>query len=542
MRFWLSVLMMMLVCVSPAAAKRVALVIANGSYAHVAALNNPASDARLIAASLKQAGFDEVVIRSDLGKSQLEAELRSFGMRAEGAEVALIYYAGHGIEAGGQNYLIPVDAQLARDRDLEVEATRLDTALTMAEAARMRIIILDACRNNPFTASMQRTIRNRAIGRGLAAVEPEGETLVVYAAKAGATAADGEGGNSPFAQALAKRLTEPGLEISLLFRAVRDDVLAKTGRTQEPFTYGSLSGQAFYFRPPLSSTSTSVRLKPARPASPEADASTETLFWKGALDVNSEAAFRSYIEKYPNGQFVSLAYGNIKKLVQPGGGRGYVGIVMSGVDAATADALDIRPVRGELVQRVAPGSPAERAGIRGGDVLTKIGNTDITPTVALASITSNLPIGATASIELIHEGRTVRTTLTISGQASYGDNISDIRDPYQITASDTAGAKGVAVRSLGLTLAPLSAGTAQKLKLGQTEGLFVLTSVVPSGNADAKGLVATDIIMAVNSKVLNSPQAIEKAVATALQSGRSHIMIRVKRVNKNPLHIPIRIK
>jgi caspase domain-containing protein len=232
----------------PAEARRVALIVANARYANAAPLANPVADAKLIEASLRRAGFDDVQTRTNLGKASVEAELRAFGNRAEGADVALFYYAGHGIEAGGQNYLIPTDAKLQRDRDLDIEATRLETVLQVVSSARMRLIILDACRNNPFESSMQRSIRTRAVSRGLAEIEPEGETLVVYAAKAGSTAADGNGANSPFATALARRLPQPGLEIGLLFRAVRDDVLAATGRTQEPFTYGSLSGQAFYFR------------------------------------------------------------------------------------------------------------------------------------------------------------------------------------------------------------------------------------------------------------------------------------------------------
>jgi len=233
---------------TPAEARRVALIIANAQYANAPTLTNPIADAKLIEASLRQAGFDNVQTRTNLGKAAVEAELRAFGNRAEGADVALLYYAGHGIEAGGQNYLIPIDAKLQRDRDLDIEATRLETVVQVVNGARMRLIILDACRNNPFEASMQRSIRTRAVSRGLAEIEPEGETLVVYSAKAGSTAADGDGANSPFATALARRLPQPGLEIGLLFRSVRDDVLAATGRTQEPFTYGSLSGQAFYFR------------------------------------------------------------------------------------------------------------------------------------------------------------------------------------------------------------------------------------------------------------------------------------------------------
>jgi uncharacterized caspase-like protein len=232
----------------PTEARRVALIIANARYANAAQLTNPLADAKLIEASLRSAGFDDVQSRTNLGKASVETELRAFGNRAEGADVALFYYAGHGIEAGGQNYLIPTDAKLLRDRDLDIEATRLETVLQVVSGARMRLIILDACRNNPFEVSMQRSIRTRAVSRGLAEIEPEGETLVVYAAKAGSTAADGNGANSPFATSLAKRLLQPGLEIGLLFRSVRDDVLAATDRTQEPFTYGSLSGQAFYFR------------------------------------------------------------------------------------------------------------------------------------------------------------------------------------------------------------------------------------------------------------------------------------------------------
>lgn len=299
----------------PSNAKRVALVIANSKYENASSLANPASDARLIAASLKNSGFDSVDVKYDLSKSSLESALRDFGQRSDGADVSLVYYAGHGIEAGGQNYLIPVDAELQRDRDLEIEATRLETALLMVEGGRLKIVILDACRNNPFIASMQRTMRNRSVGRGLAPIEPEGETLVVYAAKAGATAADGEGVNSPFAEALAQRLVQPGLEISLLFRSVRDDVLRKTGRQQEPFTYGSLSGTAFYFVP-----GQDIATQPIKAASvvPSVSAETsEALFWQGAVSANSEKAYRSYLKQYPQGRYSGLAEENIARINAP---------------------------------------------------------------------------------------------------------------------------------------------------------------------------------------------------------------------------------
>jgi hypothetical protein len=298
-------------------AKRVALIIANGRYAHAAALKNPPADARLIANALRRTGFSSVDLRMDLGKAGMESALRDFSRQAESAEVALIYYAGHGIESGGENYLIPTDARLERDRDLEVEGTKLDTALRMGEGAKMRIVILDACRNNPFLASMQRSTRSRSVGRGLAVIEPEGETLVVYAAKAGATAADGSGANSPFAEALAGRLVQPGLEIGLLFRSVRDDVLKRTSYEQEPFTYGSLSGNAFYFVPTATVQPKPVPLaaKPAVQAT--ASVSDESLFWQGALGANSPPAYRDYLARYPKGRFAGLARENLARLLRP---------------------------------------------------------------------------------------------------------------------------------------------------------------------------------------------------------------------------------
>ncbi len=166
----------------------------------------------------------------------------------------MVYYAGHGIEVGGTNYLLPVDAQLKTDRDVQFEAVTLDQVLSSVEGARkLRIIILDACRNNPFIPEMARTMTSRSIGRGLARVEPEtGGTLVVYATKAGQVALDGALGqnNSPFVAALTRNLVKPGLEINRVFRAVRDDVLAETDRRQEPFVYGSLPNEDFYFKAP----------------------------------------------------------------------------------------------------------------------------------------------------------------------------------------------------------------------------------------------------------------------------------------------------
>ncbi len=229
--------------------RRVALVIGNSAYSHVPQLTNPARDAQAIASALRGVGFQTVTTGANLTREKLVDALRSFSALAEGADWAVVYFAGHGIEVGGVNYLIPVDAKLTNDRDVQFEAISLEQIMATVEGARkIKVVILDACRDNPFAAQMRRTVATRSIGRGLSRIEPEGASLVIYAAKHGQTALDGAGSNSPFAEALTKRIAVPGIEISKLFRLVRDDVLEATAGRQEPFTYGSLPGREdFYF-------------------------------------------------------------------------------------------------------------------------------------------------------------------------------------------------------------------------------------------------------------------------------------------------------
>jgi tetratricopeptide (TPR) repeat protein len=229
--------------------RRVALVIGNGDYTHSAKLSNPPRDATAVANSLRAIGFQSVTVANDLSREGLIDALRKFSREAEKADWVMVYYAGHGIEIGGVNYLIPVDAKLESDRDTTFEAVSLEQVLSAVDSARkIKLVVLDACRDNPFAAQMRRSLSTRSIGRGLARIEPDGATLVVYAAKHGQTALDGEGTNSPFATALVQRLATPGVEINKIFRLVRDDVMDATAGRQEPFTYGSLPGREdFYF-------------------------------------------------------------------------------------------------------------------------------------------------------------------------------------------------------------------------------------------------------------------------------------------------------
>ncbi|RXH09813.1 caspase family protein [Bradyrhizobium guangzhouense] len=290
--FWLA-------CTSAQAERRVALVIGNSAYKNVPKLSNPVNDAALVGGMLKNAGFEGVYIKTDLNGIEMRKALRDFGARAREADVAIIYYAGHGIEFDGTNYLIPTDATLETDSDVLDETVALDRALFAVEPAKqLRLIILDACRDNPFAKTMKRTIAARGIGRGLAKVEPTSpNTMIAFAAKAGSTASDGDAKDSPFATALVDRLPTPGLDLRKAFGFVRDDVLKNTGYTQEPYIYGSLGGD-------------DVALVPAKPvASPTTDDRDATMQrnYELALQIGTKPVWDAFIEKYPFGFYTALA-------------------------------------------------------------------------------------------------------------------------------------------------------------------------------------------------------------------------------------------
>src|SRR5580700_6192764 len=297
---------LLLVCQPAHAEKRVALVLGNSAYQNAPPLSNPANDSALIAATLKNAGFDVVDSRTDLPALEMRRALRDFTDSARDADIVVIYYAGHGIEVDGTNYLIPVDAKLERDTDVYDEGLSLDRVLVSLEPARqLRLVILDACRDNPFAKSMKHTVASRSIGRGLAKIEPTSpNTLIAYSAKAGSTAQDGDGKNSPFTIALAKHLTTPGLDVRKAFGFVRDDVLKSTSNRQELFVYGSLGGDDVPLVP--------ARAAPSEPApNPQAEARRD---YELALQVGNKAAFNAFLAQYPGGFYASLAKLQLEKI------------------------------------------------------------------------------------------------------------------------------------------------------------------------------------------------------------------------------------
>ena len=247
---------------------RVALVVGNSTYAHIGRLPNPDNDARDMSAALRRLGF-EVTIELDADRVELTEALRQFTRQSARADVSLVFYAGHGIEMDGINYLVPVDARLERDVDVRFETVTVDDLLVSTTGASLRLVILDACRNNPLARSMQRTAATRTVSGGSFADLNEDllgdETLVAYAAAAGTTAADGRGRNSPYTAALLSHLETP-LEIGLLFRRVRAQVLASTNGAQRPHEYHSLVSEHYLAR--TLATGTSVTVNAAAPADP----------------------------------------------------------------------------------------------------------------------------------------------------------------------------------------------------------------------------------------------------------------------------------
>jgi len=229
--------------------KRLALVVGIANYASVPKLDNTIRDGELISKTLKSLQF-EVVEHYNVGLNEFRTQLEQFAFEAETADVALVYFAGHGVEVGGQNFLIPADSDAVSRQDVAQTSISLNEILAAVDKARqLRIIILDSCRNDPFAKNEGVEVvalDNPAISNGLAPASPERGTLVAYAAKAGAIALDGTGANSPFALALSDTLLTRDLEIGLAFRRIRDTVLKATNNYQEPYTYGSLSGEPYF--------------------------------------------------------------------------------------------------------------------------------------------------------------------------------------------------------------------------------------------------------------------------------------------------------
>ncbi|MET0277275.1 MAG: caspase domain-containing protein [Pseudorhodoplanes sp.] len=263
-RFAIAVLLLLFGLSAQAAAQdRVALVVGNGKYAHAGPLPNPANDARAVAVSLRELGF-EVLEGADLDRSGMERLIRDFLRKISKAKIALLFYAGHGMQIDGRNYLVPVDAKLESATDLSFETIELDRLLdSLSDPARATIVMLDACRDNPLSRSFASKARSAAVGSGLAAyANPGTGTLIAFATAPGKVALDGQSSNSPFTEGLVKHLRTPGLEVRQLLTRVRKDVSDATRGQQIPWDNSSLLGDVYLASLPVARPS----VPPAPPA------------------------------------------------------------------------------------------------------------------------------------------------------------------------------------------------------------------------------------------------------------------------------------
>jgi uncharacterized caspase-like protein len=307
---------------SPALAeRRIALVIGNGKYENAGLLANPTNDADAIADLLTKAGFDSVDRRRDLGVVEFKRTVREFVDRAASADVAVVYYSGHGLEIGGVNYLIPVDAKLTSVLDMDDEAVSLDRILVAAgHVKKLSLIILDACRENPFHPAADDARVTRGVSMGLAGVGPTvADTLIAFAAKAGSVSYDGDGRNSPFTTALLKYITQPGLDIRLALGKVRDDVLRATNHRQEPYVYGSLGGENVALVPAAVEAPSVAAVPSAAPsvaAAPPANADAdEASDYRTTERFASLDGWRAFLAVHPDGAYARLARAEVDKLL-----------------------------------------------------------------------------------------------------------------------------------------------------------------------------------------------------------------------------------
>ncbi|MGH6816418.1 MAG: caspase family protein [Hyphomicrobiaceae bacterium] len=284
-----------------AAERRVALVIGNAEYRHAKPLANPEADASDIAAILKSFGF-EVIEGRNLDKAGMDRTIRDFATALIGAGASLFYYAGHGLQVGGQNYLVPVDAKLDAAAGLDFEAIRLDLVQrTMERETKVNVLFLDACRDSPFVRNLARAFGTRSaqVAHGLAAMESGEGTLISFSTQPGNVALDGQGRNSPYADALKKHMPVVGDDLSTILINVRNDVLRATESRQRTWEHQSLQSRFFFVAPPPSD--------PRPPLAPSFDRQEELLFWTTVKDSKDRAMLQSYLDRYPAGTFAAPA-------------------------------------------------------------------------------------------------------------------------------------------------------------------------------------------------------------------------------------------
>jgi uncharacterized caspase-like protein len=320
MRYWIAALSAASLLISASteafADKRVAFVVGNGAYKNVPALPNPAVDARSMAKLLRNVGF-EVVEGSNLSRDKMTEKLLDFGKKAEGADVAIFFYAGHGIAVNGTNYLLPVDADLKSEMDVKLGAA-INVDLTLEQTmsdAKVKLVFLDACRDNPFAAKIRsaKATRSANVGSGLAEMKSGEGTLLAFATGPGQTALDGEAGtNSPFTRALLANIAQPGVEIQQAMTKVRAQVNEETSKGQLPWGHTNLIGSVYLNPAKAPGNTTEAPNTPAQTTTAASEVELE--FWRSIKDSNKVEEYNAYLTNYPSGTFKAIALSRIAAL------------------------------------------------------------------------------------------------------------------------------------------------------------------------------------------------------------------------------------
>jgi uncharacterized caspase-like protein len=307
------------------AEKRVALVIGNSAYQHAPELKNPRNDAEDMASALGRLGF-EVVAGYDLDDRGMAQKVRDFARALDGAETALFFYAGHGLQVKGQNYLAPVNAALKVETDLDFETLPLDLILKQMHSARVSLVFLDACRDNPLTRSLRASTRSTNVGQGLARIDDAAGMMISYSTQPGNVALDGEGRNSPFSKALLNHIETAGASIGDIMIDVRKQVMADTGEKQIPWENSSLTGRFFFKSAGGNSgeaTAGVAQSQPALPAPPArteltvTDSAVDHTFWTSIAASDDPELFREYLRRFPKGSYAVIAQAKLQTLSQP---------------------------------------------------------------------------------------------------------------------------------------------------------------------------------------------------------------------------------
>ncbi|RNJ46974.1 hypothetical protein B5V01_33775 [Mesorhizobium erdmanii] len=383
------------------AGKRVALVIGNSKYVNAVALPNPANDAHLIASTLRNAGFD-VIEGVDQDNAGMHGLISKFTEESYNADLAVIFYAGHGMQVDGKNYLIPVDADLTSPAYLKTRTVQIDEFMAALPAdPAVGIIILDACRDNPLGRTLAAALpKSRSLGAGLAPVDAKadgvgtGGVLIAYATDPGAIAFDGDGVDSPYSLALAKHLTEPGVEIQSALTRVRGDVTEVTQGRQRPWHNASLGREVFLGKPAAQTAPPAVApvadaakttAAPAPVASEPPSWEVEQRLWDEASKKSAIPYYEAYLDQFPNGRFATMARLDIGQLKDPTAGKQVAALDTNDANAnpgpavrtSAADQVRTAPPKKQVVQKTRTLKPVARRKPRKQQIVERWRNREI---------------------------------------------------------------------------------------------------------------------------------------------------------------------